>query len=38
MQKNLSLQLEEMESVQAPSWWEVAIGVAAGTAIGIALT
>lgn len=34
MQKNLSLQLEEMEAVQAPGWWDVAIGVAAGVAAG----
>jgi hypothetical protein len=38
MKKNLSLQLEEMEAVQAPSWQDIAIGVAVGVGIGIALT
>ncbi|MGG3284508.1 daptide-type RiPP [Paenibacillus solani] len=38
MQKNLSLQFEEMEAVAAPSWYEVAIGVAVGVGIGVALT
>jgi len=38
MQKNLSLQIEEMESVAAPSWVDVAIGVGIGIGIGVALT
>ncbi|MFC4098443.1 daptide-type RiPP [Paenibacillus xanthanilyticus] len=38
MQKNLSLQLEEMEAVAAPGWADIAIGVAVGVGIGVALT
>lgn len=37
MQKNLSLQLEEMEAVAAPGWWDVAVGVAAGVGVGIGI-
>jgi hypothetical protein len=38
MQKNLSLQFEEMEAVAAPGWKDIAIGIGIGVGIGVALT
>jgi ElaB/YqjD/DUF883 family membrane-anchored ribosome-binding protein len=37
MKKNLSLQLEEMEAVQAPTWQDIAIGIGVGVVIGVGL-
>jgi hypothetical protein len=37
VQKNLTLQFEEMEAVAAPSWKDIAIGIGIGVGI-VALT